>query len=144
MRLIVLLHSKTKSTESGTLELEPPPSVLSLQDWGPTIKKIAGVASALAIVSGIAIWYGTQSGPVYEYRDLTIVTKHSDLHYTLKKDDGLFTVHFCEDYKPDLQVGFVLWKFRYEDRGDCISVARADLGYWYKRDASTGLAIKEQ
>lgn len=142
-REIVSLRSKLKSNSDTTSESVLPPSILNLQDWRQTTKKITGAAIALAVVSVAGLWYSVKSGPVYEYHDVRIVERHSDLHFTFANENGPFTLHFCKDYHPDLRVGFVLWWLRYEDRGDCVSVARFDLGYKYKRDAQ-GLAIKEQ
>ena len=138
-----LLRSTLKQLSPEISASELVPSILNLQDWRQTTKKIAGAALALLVVSGVGYWYSIRSGPVYEYHNVAILKKHDDLHFTLANQDGPFTLHFCPDYRPDLRVGFVLWWLRYEDRGECVSVARVDLGYKYKRDAQ-GLAIKEQ
>ena len=88
--------------------------------------------------------------PVYIYRDVVVLSTEVDgdsYTWFMRKEDGDFKAPFCHhDYdvtKIHAAAGFVLDKFAYEDRGDCWSVAKPELGFWWKRDPLTKLAIKE-
>lgn len=80
--------------------------------------------------------------PVYEYTlekdGCCKVVQLADLYtWKLHKADGDFTARFCHDYDLrayDPAPGLMLRKLRYEDLGECWSVKRQDLGFWWLRD----------
>lgn len=99
-------------------------------------------AVALFACSG---YFLIPSPPVYEYHNVKVVQVIDTYTWRLAKADGEFVAPFCRDY--DLKFyqpapGVVLNKFRYQDLGQCWSVRRSDLGFWWKRDAN-GIAVKE-
>lgn len=82
--------------------------------------------------------------PVYEYHNVQVLRQLNETTWMMKKEDGEFTAVFCRDYRPTLEEHSILEKLRYEDRGTCWSVARADLGYWKKWDAQGNLVLGDQ
>ena len=66
--------------------------------------------------------------------------------WQMVKADGPFVADWCRDYDVSSlnpTPGEVLAKIRYIDMGNCWSVKREDLGFWWKRDPN-GWTIKEQ
>lgn len=106
----------------------------------------------LVIISGIAFIVGTGNfvlesyySRVYEYHNVKLMKVVDDHTWILRKSDGAFRAEFCNDYdvsQLNPTPGEVLNKIRYIDMGTCWSVKRADLGFWWKRDAN-GWTIKE-
>lgn len=88
--------------------------------------------------------------PVYEYTlekdGCCKVVQLADLYtWRLKKTDGEFTARFCHDYDLrayDPEPGLIMRKLRYEDLGECWSIKRADLGFWWLRDINQ-IVVKE-
>lgn len=98
----------------------------------------AGVVAMFAL-SGYFI---VPKPPVYEYTlekdGCCKVVQLDDLYtWKLHKADGDFMARFCHDYDLrayDPAPGLILRKLRYEDLGECWSVRRKDLGFWWLRD----------
>ncbi len=105
---------------------------------------VAIILGSLIILSDRAL-IDLHRRQVYEYHDVRVVAVYDLYTWRLAKSDGEFTVHFCSDY--DLRAynpapGLILDRLRYQDRGDCASVERYDLGFWWKRDPTTGIAVQ--
>lgn len=110
---------------------------------------------AIPLIAGFALGYIASEvrhdyqWPVYEYHDVKVVQTSfagDPFIWWMAKDDGDFKAPFCHDYQVSLigaEPGNVAERFRYEDRGACWSIAKKDLGFWWKRDPVTHLAIKE-
>ena len=55
----------------------------------------------------------------------------------MRKDDGPFLYQGCPDFPNErvIWAGYIARKIRYEERGNCKSILRSDLGFWWDRDA---------
>jgi hypothetical protein len=81
----------------------------------------------------------TPDYPVYEYRHVKVLSQVAPNKWWMERADGQFLWNGCPDF-PNGDViwpGYVMNKFRYEDRGKCKSILRPDLGVWWQRDATT-------
>lgn len=113
----------------------------------PDYKKLAliAVVGIAAVTAGM--YRELSARPVYEYHDVKVVKVIEPYVWILAKEDGMFRAVFCRDYDlPSLGEpvpGNVLSKIRYEDKGDCVSIQKADLGLWWARDPHTGKAVIE-
>lgn len=100
----------------------------------------------------VTVIRASSSYPVYEYGEkermvvLSTAVGGDPFTWYMQKNDGDFKAPWCRDYDvPSLggAPGYHVRKIRYEDRGTCWSIARADLGIWWLRDPVTHSAIKE-
>ena len=71
--------------------------------------------------------------PVYEFHNVAVLEKVAPRKFWLSKADGEFLFNDCDDDNW-LIPGYIMAKFRYEDRGECGSMRRSDLGIWWLRD----------
>lgn len=83
------------------------------------------------------------------------VVNTTDLYtWKLHKNDGDFVAPFCNDpnrkndfynlAKYDPAPGLMMWKLRYRDAGDCWSVNRKDLGFWWIRGADNRVVMAKE
>jgi len=73
--------------------------------------------------------------PVYEYRDVEVQSRVAPNAWWMKKDDGRFLYQGCPDFPNErvIWTGYVASKVRWEEQGNCKSILRSDLGFWWKR-----------
>jgi hypothetical protein len=88
-----------------------------------------------------ALTYGAYRFPQYptvELHDVR-VEKRVSSHEWLMTDatQGQFLFTACHDFPAErvIWAGYVARKVRYEERGNCKSIQRADLGFWWLRDS---------
>lgn len=79
----------------------------------------------------------TPSYPIYEYRNVKVLSQPAPNKWWMEKSDGRFLWNGCPDFPNGdvIWAGYVMDKFRYEDRGRCKSILRSDLGVWWFRDS---------
>jgi hypothetical protein len=87
---------------------------------------------------GYLLWHHPQF-PTYEYHNVKVLKQVGPNSWWIEREDGPTLWNGCPDF-PNSDViwaGYVMEKFRYEDRGVCKSILRSDLGVWWKRDPET-------
>lgn len=112
----------------------------------PSWRKVATIFTLMLVTTCYGVYAALKDKPVYEYHDVKVIGVIDHYTWNLAKSDGPFQARFCHDYdmsKITPIPGNVMWKLRYEDYGDCISIRRDDLGFWWMRDSQTGRATKE-
>jgi len=126
-------------------------SVLWSVVWISKGNNMAYTGIALMAIVCCGGYFVIPKPPVYEYTlekdGCCKVVQKADLYtWRLRKADGDFTARFCHDYDLrafDPEPGLIMWKLRFEDLGECWSVKRADLGFWWVRDPKTQIVMKE-
>jgi hypothetical protein len=96
----------------------------------------ATVATMLAAIIGAGLFVAgsyVPRYPVYEFHNVAVLEKVAPHKFWLSKSDGEFLFNDCDDDNW-LVPGYIIAKFRYEDRGECMSMKRPDLGIWWLRD----------
>jgi hypothetical protein len=104
------------------------------------------VSIALAWIPFIWALAHYQGYPTYEYRDVKVISRLGQNEWFMEKDDGQFMWNGCPDFPNSAIIwpGYIMKKFRYEDRGKCKSILRADLGvWWYRRENGDVIKIGE-
>ena len=150
-----MLWIKLRKLNAKNLQDSRPTSVIygepSVFHHSP-IRGAERILMCLVIVAGLTFIVGTGNtimesyyDRVYEYHNVKLVKVINEHSWLLVKADGPFRADFCNDYDVSSlnpTPGEVLAKIRYIDMGNCWSVKREDLGFWWKRDPN-GWTIKE-
>lgn len=76
--------------------------------------------------------------PTYEYYNVEVQSRVAQNKWWMKKNDGRFLYQGCPDFPNErvIWVGYVAQKVRWEEQGNCKSILRSDLGFWWQRDES--------
>ena len=73
--------------------------------------------------------------PVYEYHDVIVERQVAPNQWWMRKDDGRFLYQGCPDFPNErvIWAGYVARKARWQEFGNCKSILRSDLGFWWRR-----------
>lgn len=105
---------------------------------GVFINALTVIAFASCVFVAYFVWHHPQF-PTYEYHNVKVLKRVGPNSWWIEREDGPTLWNGCEDF-PNSDViwaGYVMDKFRYEDRGVCKSILRSDLGVWWLRDPAT-------
>jgi len=72
---------------------------------------------------------------VYEYHDVIVERQVAPNQWWMRKDDGRFLYQGCPDFPNErvIWAGYVARKARWQEFGNCKSILRSDLGFWWRR-----------
>lgn len=101
------------------------------------------VVVAILTATLTASYRNPGTAKIVELRNVKVLRDIGRYEYWLQTEQGskFFTI-FCADYEPQFSAGQTLLVLKYEDRGNCWSVANTHPAYLIRRDAN-GKAIKE-
>ena len=87
-----------------------------------------------AVLAYVAV--GIRDYPVYEYHNVRVEEQVAPNSWWMRKDDGRFLYSGCPDFPNErvIWVGYVAHKARWQEFGNCKSILRSDLGFWWDRD----------
>lgn len=75
-----------------------------------------------------------QNAPVVEKHDVQVVKQLGDNEWAMVDEQGPFIYTACDDF-PNARViwaGYVARKARWQEFGNCKSIRRQDLGFWWR------------
>lgn len=145
-------RSELKSMNSTTLRPGLPPSILNLEDWRYTTKRIAGAMLAMTLVSGVGLWYAVHGSHkrTYHYdqkatpgRGIEVVNEWGSNSWEVRFPDALQTevIKTCGDPLP-LKRGMVMTTFEYYDVGLCMFIDQ-NCEIDYLRDSATNVVDRD-
>ncbi len=104
--------------------------------YGPVIFAVVFAAALAYIAHRLPV---IPEYPTYEYHNVRVISQHAPDAWWIEREDGPTLWNCCPDFPcaSVIWAGYIMDKFRYEDRGGCKSILRSDLGVWWKRDPIT-------
>lgn len=93
----------------------------------------------MALICAVVAFAATRepSPRIYEYHNVKVLSLVAINKWEIQREDGTVTLYTaCEDF-PNGKViwaGYVARVIRYEDQGDCNSIVKPGLGFYWDRD----------
>lgn len=91
------------------------------------------------VIGGLLVYIGMgiRDYPVYEYHNVRVEEQVAPNTWWMRKDDGRFLYSGCPDFPNErvIWAGYIAQKVRWQEFGNCKSILRSDLGFWWQRDA---------